>query len=59
MDMYLINNYKYVFINKPSMKKVYSVALDPDIVDKVKNETINFSGLVNSLLKKYLEENQK
>lgn len=41
------------------MKKVYGVTLDKDIVDEVKkDEAINFSGLINSLLRKYLEENK-
>ena len=41
------------------MKKAYSVTLDKDIVDEVrKKPEINFSGLINSLLKKWIEENK-
>lgn len=42
------------------MKKVYSVALDPELVAKVKKTPyINFSALVNHLLEKHVEETKK
>jgi len=40
------------------MLKAYTVNLETEVVEEIKKDSaINFSGLIRSLLKAYLEEN--
>jgi hypothetical protein len=48
-----------VKVESDKKKKSISVAMEPEILEYIRNKHINLSSLVNKLLKKYIEDGNK